>query len=133
MRPTSTWKSPRSRTTRERVDDRASLARRAPIMPAMGVANHPGAPIMGAPGRTIHPLMGRPDGGANTGVMGRGDRRARSDLFGDGAPSFVDQPFAALGCATDPRRAAVRAGHRGRSGIGQFGGNGSPVGDRHQR
>jgi hypothetical protein len=64
------------------------------VIPAMGPANHPpGVPIMGAPGRSPHAVMGEPDAAPHLGVMGAGDQGTRTHLFGDSDPRFVDSLF----------------------------------------
>ncbi len=60
----------------------------------MGPANHPpGAPMMGAPTPSPHPVMGAADEGPRVSVMGKGDHGVRVGLFGDSDTAFVDSLF----------------------------------------
>ena len=109
MSTTTTHEHPRPiGTSRERSRTRAvdpTLRRRGPqlapgtVISAMGPANRAsGVPVMGGPSVTGYAnVMGRADAHRAVSVMGAGDRGARTDLFGDSDPRFVDSLFARRG------------------------------------
>lgn len=60
------------------------------LVPAMGPANRaPGVPIMGLPSRGLHAIMGAPDAGQDTNIMGPADHgtRMKRTITDPGPPS----------------------------------------------